>query len=138
MPDVFKILKDLELKAVGLDPTTNKMQEGYFVSFRPIGLPIHKDDFANPFTPLGGNLNVNKPTPAPTNTAGVDPATVAAASASKILDDNKIAVANIAKSQQSFLNTFLLLDDKLVMNNDYSVIPGSSKINDSWFAIING
>ena len=33
MPDVFKILKDLELKAVGLDPQSNKMQEGYFVSF---------------------------------------------------------------------------------------------------------
>jgi hypothetical protein len=138
MPDVFKILKDLELKAVGLDSNTNKMQEGYFVSFRPIGLPIHKEDFANPWTPLGGNLNVNKPTPSPTNTPGVDPATLQAASASKTLDDNKIAVANIAKSQQSFLNTFLLLDDKLVMNNDYAVIPGSSKINDSWFAIING
>ena len=39
--DVFKILKDLELKAVGLDPETNKMQEGYFAPFRPIGLPIH-------------------------------------------------------------------------------------------------
>jgi hypothetical protein len=61
MPDVFKILKDLELKAVGLDPQTNKMQEGYFVSFRPIGLPIHKEDFANPYTPLGGNMNLNRP-----------------------------------------------------------------------------
>jgi hypothetical protein len=138
MADVFKMLKDLELKAVGLDPQTNKMQEGYFVSFRPIGLPIHKEDFANPYTPLGGNTNINRPTPTPTNTPGVDPATVAAVSASKNLDDNKIAVANIAKSMQSYLNTFLLLDDKLVMNNDYAVIPGSSKINDSWFAIING
>jgi hypothetical protein len=54
--DVFKILKDLELKTVGLDPKTNKMQEGYFVSFRTVGLPIHGDDFANPWTPLGGNL----------------------------------------------------------------------------------
>lgn len=138
MPDVYKMLKDLELRAVTLDPNTNKMQEGYFVSFRSIGLPIHKEDFANPWTPLGGNLNVNKPTPSPTNTPGVDPATVQALSASKTLDDNKIAVANIAKSQQSFLNTFLLLDDKLVMNNNYAVFPGSSKINDSWFAIING
>ena len=138
MPDVFKMLKDLELKAVGLDPQSNKIQEGYFVSFRDIGLPIHKEDFVNPYTPLGGNLNINKPTATPTNTAGVDPATVQAVSASKNLDDNKIAVSNIAKSMQSYLNTFLLLDDKLVMNNDYAVIPGSSKINDSWFAIING
>src|SRR5215831_2384527 len=128
--DVFKILKDLELKAVGLDPQTNKMQEGYFVSFRPIGLPIHKEDFANPYTPLGGNMNLNRPTSTPTSAAGVDPATVQALSASKTLDDNKIAVSGISKSMQSYLNTFLLLDDKLVMNNDYSIIPGSSKIND--------
>ncbi|MBA4166346.1 MAG: hypothetical protein H0X41_02155, partial [Chitinophagaceae bacterium] len=138
MGDVFKMLKDLELKAVGLDPKTNKMQEGYFVSFRPIGLPIHKEDYANPYSPLGGNLDPNKPTATPVSTAGVDPATVQPESASKTLDENKIAVANIAKSQQTYLNTFLLLDDKLVMNNNYAVIPGSSKINDSWFAIING
>jgi hypothetical protein len=137
MPDVFKILKDLELKAVGLDPSTNKMQEGYFVSFRSIGLPIHKDDFARPWTPTGGNLASNTAS-TPANPNGTDPAGLQPASASKTLDENKIAVANIAKSQQSFLNTFLLLDDKLVMSNDYSVIPGSSKINDSWFAIING
>lgn len=132
------MLKDLELKAVGLDPKTNKMQEGYFVAFRPIGLPIHKEDYSNPYSPLGGNLDVNKPTSTPINPAGMDPATFQAASASKTLDDNKIAAANIAKSMQSYLNTFLLLDDKLVMNNDYAVIPGSSKINDSWFAIVNG
>jgi hypothetical protein len=59
MPDVFKILKDLELKAVGLDPTTNKMQEGYFISFRSIGLPIHKEDFERPWSPLCGNLPQN-------------------------------------------------------------------------------
>ena len=56
MPDVFKILKDLELKTVGLDPKTNKMQEGYFVALRTVGLPIHGDDFSNPWTPTGGNL----------------------------------------------------------------------------------
>ena len=54
--DVFKLLKDIELKAVGLDEKTNKMQEGYFVSFRTIGLPIHKDDYDNPWSPLGVNL----------------------------------------------------------------------------------
>ena len=27
-PDVYKILKDLELKSVGLDPNTNTMQSG--------------------------------------------------------------------------------------------------------------
>jgi hypothetical protein len=48
-----RFLKDLELKAVGLDPETNKMQEGYFSAFRSIGLPIHGEDNANPYSPVG-------------------------------------------------------------------------------------
>src|SRR4051812_8650952 len=31
--DVFKIFKDLEMKAVGLDPNSNQLQEGYFSAF---------------------------------------------------------------------------------------------------------
>jgi hypothetical protein len=131
--DVFKIFKDLEMKAVGLDPATNKMQEGYFAAFRTIGLPIHKDDYANPYSPLGGNLQQNIP-----KTDPVDPKNTPPVTGSSKLDSDKAFAANIAKSQQSFLNTFLLVDDKLKMNNQYSVMPGSSKVSDSWFAIING
>jgi hypothetical protein len=40
MPDVYKILKDLEMKAVGVDPESQAMPEGYFASFRNVGLPI--------------------------------------------------------------------------------------------------
>jgi len=130
--DVFKILKDLELKAVGLNPETNKMQEGYFVSFRTVGLPIHQDDFKNPWSPLGANLQADIPKTEPT-----DPKD-APKTASSTLDDNKIMAANIAKAQQNYLNTFLLTDDKLKMNNQYSVMPGSSKVSDSWYAIITG
>lgn len=130
--DVFKILKDLELKAVGLDPATNKMQEGYYVAFRSVGLPIHKEDFANPFSPLGANLEKNIPQTPPADPAG------APKTASSQIDENRIFTANIAKSMQSYLNTFLLTDDKLRMNNDYSVMPGSSKVSDSWYAIITG
>jgi hypothetical protein len=36
------------------------------------------------------------------------------------------------------LNAFLLTDDKLRMNNEYSVMPGSSKVSDSWYAVITG
>jgi hypothetical protein len=132
MPDVFKILKDLELKAVGLDPQTNKMQEGYFVAFRSVGLPIHSDDFSNPWSPLGVNLAKDIPKADP-----VDPKN-APKTASGQIDDNKVFAANIAKSQQSYLNTFLLTDDKLKMNNAYAVMPGSSKVSDSWYAIITG
>lgn len=130
--DVFKILKDLELKAVGLDPQTNKMQEGYFVSFRTVGLPIHKDDFNNPYAPTGVNLQKDIPKSDP-----VDPANAPTTASGKI-DEDKIFTANIAKSMQSYLNTFLLTDDKLRMNNQYAVMPGSSKVSDSWYAITSG
>ncbi|HEX4963549.1 MAG TPA: hypothetical protein VF173_22155 [Thermoanaerobaculia bacterium] len=129
--DVFKILKDLELKSVGLDPQTNKMQEGYFVAFRSIGLPIHKEDFANPWSPLGGNLDKAIPQANPS-----DPKD-APKTGSGPLDDDKVFAAKIAKSQQAYLNTFLLTDDKLKMNNRYEVMPGST-VSDSWYAIITG
>jgi hypothetical protein len=131
--DVFKIFKDLELKAVGLDPNSNKLQEGYFSAFRPIGLPIHKDDYANPFSPLGSNLEKAIPPSDP-----VDPKDTEAKTGSSKLNSDSAWIAGIAKSQQSFLNTFLLVDDKLRMNNEYSVIPNASKLSDSWFAIVNG
>lgn len=130
--DVYKILKDLELRAVGLDPDSKKMQEGYFVAFRTIGLPIHKDDFSNPYSPGGGNLDKDLP-----KTPAADPKD-APKTASSAIDENKIAVAHIAKSMQSYLNTFLLTDDKLKMNHEYAVMPGSSKVSDSWYAIITG
>lgn len=131
--DVFKIFKDLELKSVGLDPATNKMQEGYFCAFRSVGLPIHKDDYSNPYSPLGGNLQQDIP-----KTDPVDPKNAPPETGSGNLGADKAYTAGVAKSQQSFLNTFLLVDDKLKMNNLYAVMPGSSKVSDSWFAIING
>lgn len=145
MESVFKILKDLEMKAVGLDPEGNKIQEGYFVSFRSVGLPIHKDDFDNPFDPLGGHLEknlqkveekLNKPVPEG-QAAAADPAN-APKTASSTIDENRIFTAQIAKSQKSYLYTFLLVDDKLNLNHMYAVMPGTSKVSDSWWAIITG
>jgi len=130
--DVFKILKDLELKAVGLDPQTNKMQEGYFAAFRPIGLPITLEDYDNPWEPSGGNLDHPTKQLPPT-----DPKSAPTTGSAK-LSDTAISTAAISHSQQSFLNTFLLSDNKLQMNNTWSVIPGSSKISDSWYAILYG
>jgi hypothetical protein len=130
--DVFKMFRDLELKAVGLDEKTNKMQEGYFVAFRSIGLPIHKEDYANPWSPLGVNLEKNIP-----KTDPVDPKD-APKTGSASIDVNQAFAANIAKSQQAYLNTYVLVNNKLQMNNQYSVMPGSSKLADSWYAIITG
>ncbi len=130
--DVFKMLKDLELKSVGLDETTNKMQEGYFVAFRNIGLPIHKDDYDNPWSPLGVNLEKDIP-----KTEPADPST-APKTGSGQLDTTKAFAAAIAKSQQSYLNGYVLVDDKIQMNNEYSVMPGSSKLADTWYAVMTG
>jgi hypothetical protein len=132
MPDADKILKDLEKKIVGVDPQTDKMNEGYFISFRNVGLPITSGDYENPWTPLGGNLNK-----AMTKTEAADPQTAPKTGSSK-LDPNQIIAAGIAKSQQNYLNTFLLTDDKLQMNNQYTVMPNVSKVSDSWWAIITG
>src|SRR5207302_1905455 len=130
--DVFKLLKDIELKAVGLDEKTNKMQEGYFVSFRTIGLPIHHLDYENPWSPLGVNLQKDIPPTPP-----ADPKTAPQTGSGKI-DTTQAFAANIAASQQAYLNTYVLVDNKLQMNNQYSVMPGSSKLSDTWFAIITG
>lgn len=132
MPDVFKILKDLELKSVGLDPQTNKMQEGYFISFRSVALPIHKEDFDNPYSPLGVNLEKDIPKTDPSDPAN-SPKT-----GSGQMDENKIFTANIAKSQQSYLNAFLLTDNQLRMNSEYAVMPNANKVSDAWWAIITG
>ena len=130
--DVFKMLKDLELKAVGLDEKTSQMQEGYFVAFRSIGLPIHKDDYSNPWSPLGVNLQKDIP-----KTDPADPKDAPKTGSDKI-DTTQAFAANIAKSQQSYLNTYVLVNNKLQMNNQYSVMPGSSKLADTWYAIMTG
>ena len=140
--DVFKLLRDLEYKAVGVDPDTQRMPEGYFVSFRNVGLPIIKEDFDNPWTPFGSNmaqlLSAKPTTAGAAAPAATDPAAVAAKSASQQLEENRILSAGIGKNMQSYLNTFMLTDNKLAMNHDYQVMPNSSKVNDSWYAIING
>lgn len=136
MPDVFKILKDLEAKAVGIDPNGDKMQEGFFAAFRAVGLPIHKGDYDNPWDPFGGNL-AKALDKAAAATPAADPAT-APKTASAAIDPTKIEVAAIGRSMKTFLNGFYLLDNKLQMRGDYAVMPSSSKVSDSWWAIITG
>lgn len=137
MPDVHKILKDLELRAVGLDPESNTMQEGYFTSFRTIGLPLHEDDYKNPWSPLGGNLKASAEATAAATAPAADPAT-APKNASSTLTADQILAANIGRDQQAYLNGFMLTDDQLRMNASYAVMPGASKVSDAWFAVITG
>jgi len=142
MADVMKVLEDLKYKAVGVDPNSKKMPEGLFVSFLPIGLPIPEEDFKNPWTPTGSNLKQildSKPKNTDSNAGtGADPATIQAVSASKQLDDMQFMSANIGANMQAFLQTFMLTDSKLVLDTTYRAAPGTSKVNDTWYAIING
>lgn len=140
--DVFKMLKDLEYKAVGMDPASKQVPEGFFVSFRPIGLPIPEEDYRNPWSPTGANLkatlaSVPKPDAAPAP-ATTDAGEVTPVSASAQLDRNQIIAAGIGADMMAYLNTFMLTDDKLVMSEDYRVMPSAGKVNDTWYAIVNG
>lgn len=139
-PDVFKILKDLELRIVSLDENTKKMQEGFFTCFRPIGLPIRKDYFSNPWNPYGASYedeikkDVQVPEPK-------DPKEAPKTDSDKL---NEQSIADAAKAQiiskqmMSYLRTFLLVDDQLMMNNQYQVMPHTAKVSDAWWAIITG
>lgn len=140
-PDVFKILKDLEYKAVGLDPATQKMQEGYFVSFRPIGLPIPEEDFSNPWTPTGGELKKimtdAKAASTPPGT-GSTPDGTGDVTPPATIDINQLITAGVGQSIQNFANTFYLVDEKLTMSPEYSVMPSAGHVDDAWYAIVNG
>jgi hypothetical protein len=131
MPDAFKILRDLEMKAVGVDPQSQAMQEGYFVAFRNIGLPIRTGDYENPFSPVG--VNLNKPRP---ETPAADPNTAPKTGSEST--DTDVQLANISTAQRNYINTFLLTDRKLRMSNTYQVMPGASRVSDTWWAIMTG
>lgn len=141
---LYQILEELQLKAVGLDPQTMKMQEGYFVSFRDIALPIRSEEFMNPWTPnrvpdlssFKADLNFQENTDpkdavSPVSTDVSEPETSA-----EDAEDRRRAEAG--RSIQAFINTHNLTNQKLQMSNRYSVMPGSGSVFDSWFAIITG
>ncbi|BCJ45957.1 hypothetical protein GCM10010168_49050 [Actinoplanes ianthinogenes] len=131
MPDVFKILRDLEMKAVGVDPQTQAMQEGYFVAFRNVGLPIRTEDYEKPWSPIGVNLNKPVAEKPPADPANAD--TTASEQA-----DTDAELQGISRAQRNYINTFLLTDRKLRMSNTYQVMPGSSRLSDTWWAIMTG
>ncbi len=135
MTDPFKVLKDLELKATGLDPDTMKQQEGYFVAFRDIGLPIRREDFDDPWHPNRRAVVTLKPNTDPKDAdnsgagaAGLDP--------EKVYDD--ALLAEISRSQRAFVNTHMITNVKLQMSPRYTVMPGATNVFDTWWAIVTG
>lgn len=134
-PDVYKILRDLELKATGLDEKTNKQQEGYFVAWRDIGLPIRKEDFDDPWNP-------SRRAKVPPMPGGTDPSEQEEHTASAELDPEQVyndaLLTEITRQQRAYVNTFLLTDSKLQMNPLYRVMPGATKVSDTWWTILTG
>jgi len=135
MPDPYKILKDLELKATGLDPQTMKQQEGYFVAFRDIGLPIREEDFADPWSPLR-KAKVALPVDTDPKDAQQSGSKEAGLDPEKVYDDALLTEIN--RSQRAFINTFMVTNAKLQMSPQYSVMPGASNVFDTWWAIVTG
>ncbi|MBE8714891.1 hypothetical protein [Sphingobacterium hungaricum] len=141
MADVFKILEDLKWKAVGVDPTTGQVPENQFVSFLPIGLPIPEEDFKNPWSPTQSNLKESMDEAKKSRQAsesGTDPAQTEAASASAMIEETMMKSALIGRDMMSYLQTFSLTDTKISIDETYRGWPTASKVNDTWYAIING
>ena len=138
--DVFKILEDLKWKAVGVDPTTGQTPKNQFVSFLPIGLPIPEEDFKNPWTPTQSHLKegLQEAIKNKANTeTGTDPQNTEAISVSSMLENNLLS-AEIGASMMAYLQTFMLTDTKISIDEVYKSWPQASRVNDTWYAIING
>lgn len=139
--DVFKIMEDLKWKAVGVDPSTGQTPNNQFVSFLPIGLPIPEEDFKNPWTPTQSNLTEAVKS-AKANQAGTsdasDPANTPAASASAAIENVLLTAGSIGQSMNAYLQTFSLTDTKISIDETYRSWPNAAKVNDTWYAIING
>src|ERR1022692_4277194 len=139
--DVYKIMDDLKTRAAGADPNTNKMPTGYFVSFAPIGLPIAPEDFENPWSPFNSEMlaattgamaeeqKMNPPSTSNTPMPKNPPPQV---------DINQLIAAGVGQSEKNYYNTFWLTNDKLSMDEKYSVMPQAGQVDSAWFAIING
>lgn len=135
-PDVFKILKMLELKATGLDEKTMTQQAGYFAAFSDIGLPIRKEDFHDPWNP-------SRRAEVPPMPSAIDPASAETArTASGGMSDEDVyndqILTEINRSMRAYVNTFLLTDNKLAMSPHYTVMSDSSKVSDTWWTILQG
>ncbi len=133
--DVFKILKDLEYRVVGIEPGTQNLQKGFFVSFRPIGLPIRVKDYEKPLEPFANNIN----TVVDVSTDVSNQVSLEEISGSEgVNDETKLMDKLKSDPEFSFLRTFVLSNDKIRLNNTYMVEPASSTVSGAWEAIING
>lgn len=138
--DVYQILQDLENKAAGVDPKTGKMPQGYFVSFRPVGLPIDPADYSNPWTPTGSELNQATSSALSQIASSSSGSTTPSLpnNAPPTIDPNQLIAAKVAQSEINYFNAFQLTDDKLQMDQKWSVMPSAGHVSDAWFAIITG
>ena len=139
--DVYKVLEDLKKRAAGVDPNTNKTPEGYFVSFRPIGLPIAPEDYENPWSPFGSEL-LGATLGAAAEEAKLNPPTTSStpmpSNPPPQIDMDQLISAGVGQSEKNYYNTFWLTNDKLAMDENWTVMPDAGTVDSAWFAIVNG
>jgi len=131
--DLQKILSDLEAKAIGLKPGTNELQEGFFVSFRKIGEPIREKDFKDAIEDLF--LDVENLTDMEAEVT--QPATAQLGNSIEGINNNNVVELTKISEEMAYLRSFVLSDDKIRMNPEYFTEPGTSKVSETWAAIIN-
>ncbi len=134
--DLQRILRDLEAKAIGLKPNSDELQEGFFVSFRKIGLPIREHEYqdgAEDFF-IGNAEELVK------EDADVTPNTVPDSGNGTDGLDTSVTIAGKKplSREMNYLRTFVLSNDKIRMNKEFFVEPGTSRVSDTWERIISG
>lgn len=132
--DLHKILQDLEAKAVGLKPGTDELQEGFFVSFRKMGLPIREHDHKGGLEDIFEDaqsldeMQSTEEVKLPDYGDGVD----------GLKSDVKVEGKEPHSKEMNYLRTFVLSNDKIKMNKEFYVEPGTSKVSDTWEGVLRG
>lgn len=130
--DVFAIYDNLRSKALGISDRS-KPPEGFIVSFLPCGRPVNPDDYLNPWTP-DLTTDTSSPGGSGTGTAGTSTGTEGGGTT----QPDAQTLNQITKRQRNLMNLSRLVDHKLQMNGSGLVVPGSSEISNTWWAILQG
>jgi len=134
--DLFKTLKDLEFRALGVDPINpSSLPEGFFVSFRQIGLPINERDYTVDKVKIANTVKDIAEIYQTVNKVEI-PADQQLDTMEGKIEDINTEIAN--QGEAALYNTFQLTNEKIRLNSSYSVEPGTQKIHSTWEGILNG
>ena len=132
---IQRILRDLETKVIGLQPDSDTLREGFFVSFRSIGLPVREHDYRGGsedfFIDGTGDLLAATEDITPNEVPDYSDGT---AEPDAVRIEGKAPLS----PEMNYLRTFVLSDHKIKMRSDFVVEEGASRVSDTWEAILKG